>query len=147
MLGRTGALYMQPVKPSLSAVVFKPVLLNGIGMMGRLAGLGDAIENTVNQATTSAVDATAAAQQTMTTPGLPATSTAPAASVTGPSAAGAGMMMLMLLSGLASAVHGWKRDHTPISAFGWFTLGSMFPIITPTVAIAQGYGKRRRRGR
>lgn len=58
-----------------------------------------------------------------------------------------GYLSLSLLSGIVSAVHGWQRDRTPIAAWGWFTLGSMFPIVTPGVALVQGYGKRRGRAR
>ncbi len=56
-----------------------------------------------------------------------------------------GIASLALISGVISGIHGWNRDKTSIAAWGWFTLGSMFPVITPVVAIAQGYGKRRGR--
>jgi hypothetical protein len=55
---------------------------------------------------------------------------------------------LALLSGLISGYHGYVRDRGSFgSAVGWFTLGTMFPIITPAVAIfaRPGYAKPRRR--
>ena len=58
-----------------------------------------------------------------------------------------GFASVSLLSGALSAIHGWNRDKTPIAAWGWFTLGSLFPIVTPLVALGQGYAKPRRRGR
>ncbi len=42
-----------------------------------------------------------------------------------------------------SAYHGYRRGGA-LSAFGWGLLGFIFPIITPAVAFAQGYGKRKR---
>lgn len=45
----------------------------------------------------------------------------------------------------ASAYHGYKRGGDSWGgAFGWGLLGFIFPIITPAVALAMGYGKRRR---
>lgn len=51
---------------------------------------------------------------------------------------------LSLISATAMAYHGYKRDHTAIAAFGWGVLGSMFPVVTPVVAVVQGFGKPRR---
>ena len=52
---------------------------------------------------------------------------------------GAGAMigygMLSLGSGILSAFHGYARDRGSwASAFGWFVLGSAFPVVTPAVA-------------
>lgn len=58
-----------------------------------------------------------------------------------------GVASLAFLSGTLSAVHGWRRDRTPIAAWGWFTLGTMFPIITPLVAVGQGFARPRKRRR
>jgi hypothetical protein len=61
------------------------------------------------------------------------------------------------VSGAASAYHGYRRHRGSIgAAVGWGLLGFVFPIITPVVALAQGYaepsirhnrGRRRRRAR
>jgi len=40
-----------------------------------------------------------------------------------------------------SAYHGYKRDDSVGWAIGWGLLGGLFPIITPVVAVAQGYAK------
>jgi len=45
----------------------------------------------------------------------------------------------------ASAYHGYRRNRSWGWAFGWGLLGAFFPIITPAVALAQGFGKRKKR--
>lgn len=46
-----------------------------------------------------------------------------------------GYGVLSLASGLVSGFHGYARDRGSWgSAFGWFVLGSAFPIVTPAVA-------------
>jgi len=49
------------------------------------------------------------------------------------------------VSGTISAYHGYKRNESVGWALWWFLMGSMFPIITPTIALAQGFGKPARR--
>lgn len=44
----------------------------------------------------------------------------------------------------ASAYHGYKRNNSIGWAIGWGLLGGLFPVITPTIAVAQGFGKRSR---
>ena len=46
-----------------------------------------------------------------------------------------------LASAGASAYHGYKRNESVGWAVVWGLLGGMFPIITPAVALAQGFGK------
>lgn len=42
----------------------------------------------------------------------------------------------------ASAYHGVKRNHGSIGyGIWWGLMGSLFPVITPAVAVAQGFGK------
>jgi hypothetical protein len=48
---------------------------------------------------------------------------------------------LSLLSAAASGYHGYKRNESVGWGFAWFTLGGMFPIFTPVIAVAQGFGK------
>lgn len=48
---------------------------------------------------------------------------------------------LTLASGAASAYHGYKRNKSIGWSVAWFVLGSIFPIITPTIALAQGFAK------
>lgn len=41
-----------------------------------------------------------------------------------------------------SGYHGYKRNRGSVGwALGWGALGLVFPIITPIVAVAQGYAK------
>lgn len=56
------------------------------------------------------------------------------------------MMGLSVVSSAVSAYHGYKRNQSVGWAIGWALLGGMFPIITPVVALAQGYGKPARPG-
>lgn len=42
-----------------------------------------------------------------------------------------------------SAYHGYKRNDSIGWAIGWGVLGGLFPIITPAVALAQGFGQRK----
>lgn len=49
---------------------------------------------------------------------------------------------LATVSMAASAYHGYKRDQSIGWALVWGALGALFPVITPTIAIAQGFGKR-----
>jgi hypothetical protein len=46
------------------------------------------------------------------------------------------------LSIVASAIHGYKRHNGSVAAaVGWGVLGGVAPVITPVVALAEGYGK------
>ncbi|KKN61344.1 hypothetical protein LCGC14_0522760 [marine sediment metagenome] len=51
--------------------------------------------------------------------------------------------ILSTASGAVSAYHGYKRNNSVGWALVWFALGSFFPVITPVIAVAQGYGKRK----
>ena len=42
----------------------------------------------------------------------------------------------------ASAYHGVKRNNSVGYGIWWGLMGAMFPVITPTIAIAQGYAQR-----
>lgn len=54
--------------------------------------------------------------------------------------------LLALGSAGLSGYHGYRRNRGSWGwALVWGSLGLLFPIITPAVAFAQGYGKRRRR--
>lgn len=44
----------------------------------------------------------------------------------------------------ASAYHGYKRNNSTGWAIWWGLMGGLFPIITPAIAVAQGFGKRAR---
>lgn len=51
------------------------------------------------------------------------------------------------LAGIAGAAmgayHGYKRNDSVGWAIGWALLGSVFPVITIPVSLAQGFGKRK----
>jgi hypothetical protein len=49
--------------------------------------------------------------------------------------------VLRPLSFGVSVYHGYKRNDSLGWGLGWGVLGAMFPILTPTVALAQGLGK------
>ena len=44
----------------------------------------------------------------------------------------------------ASAYHGYKRNNSVGWAIVWGLLGGLAPVITPAVAVAQGFGERKR---
>ncbi len=47
-----------------------------------------------------------------------------------------------LASAAISGYHGVKRHRGSVGwGVAWFTLGAVFPILTPVVALAQGYAK------
>lgn len=49
---------------------------------------------------------------------------------------------LVALSVGASAYHGYKRNHGSLGwGVAWGALGGLFPVITPAIALAQGFGK------
>lgn len=60
----------------------------------------------------------------------------------------AGMVIWRIAAGVsavASAYHGYKRHGDSIGwGIAWFLLGGLFPVITPGVAVIQGFGKRRK---
>lgn len=41
----------------------------------------------------------------------------------------------------ASTYHGYKRNNSVGWAIWWGLMGSLFPVITPVIAVAQGFGK------
>ncbi len=50
--------------------------------------------------------------------------------------------LLSVAGAAAGAYHGYKRNHESIGwAIGWALLGSIAPVITVPVAVAQGFGK------
>lgn len=51
--------------------------------------------------------------------------------------------ILALASGAASGYHGYRRNNSIGWALWWFTMGSIFPVVTPVIAFAQGFGKRK----
>jgi len=59
--------------------------------------------------------------------------------------AGAGMYvgwaLVSTVSMAASAYHGYVRNKSVPWALWWGLMGGLFPIITPVIAVAQGYGK------
>lgn len=171
MLGRiqprTRAGFLNPPRtsPGVPQNLLRQTLLGGLGssmrMLRGLGGLGQAVigDNPEGAITAeSAVIATDSLDETgRPFPGQ-SVPTSPAPIESMPASMGVSLpnvsmrrgtlgvaLSLSLLSGAASAYHGWKRDGTPIAAWGWFTLGSMFPIVTPIIAVGQGYGKRRGR--
>lgn len=52
-----------------------------------------------------------------------------------------------LASTVASTYHGYRRTGSVGWALAWGAAGAMFPIITPTIAVAQGFAKPERKGR
>lgn len=53
--------------------------------------------------------------------------------------------IIVIASTAASAYHGYKRNNSTGWAIWWGLMGAIFPIITPAIAVAQGFGKRSRK--
>jgi hypothetical protein len=51
---------------------------------------------------------------------------------------------LALVSAAASGYHGYRRNQSIGWAMIWFLAGSILPVFTPLIAVAQGYGKPRK---
>ena len=51
--------------------------------------------------------------------------------------------VLALASAAASGFHGYRRNQSIGYGLLWFVLGGIFPVVTPVIAIAQGFGKRK----
>lgn len=54
------------------------------------------------------------------------------------------LSLLSTASAAASAFHGYKRNESVAWALWWGFCGGMFPVVVPTIAVAQGFGKRER---
>jgi hypothetical protein len=52
---------------------------------------------------------------------------------------------LALVSATASGFHGYRRNNSLGWGLVWFVMGSVFPIITPVIGLAQGFGQERGR--
>jgi hypothetical protein len=49
--------------------------------------------------------------------------------------------LLSLASGGVSAFHGYRRNQNVGWAIWWFLTGMVFPVVTPVIAAAQGFGR------
>lgn len=49
--------------------------------------------------------------------------------------------VLATVSAGASAYHGYRRNDSVGWAIAWGLLGGLFPVITPAIALAQGFGQ------
>lgn len=52
-----------------------------------------------------------------------------------------GWATVATLSAAASGFHGYRRNRSVGWGLWWFVMGSLFPVVTPTIALAQGFGK------
>lgn len=52
------------------------------------------------------------------------------------------MQVLVLASVAASTYHGYKRNNSVGWALWWGFAGGVFPVVTPAIALAQGFGKK-----
>lgn len=50
-------------------------------------------------------------------------------------------VVIRTVSMAASAYHGYRRNQSIGWALWWGLMGSVFPILVPTIAIAEGFGK------
>lgn len=52
------------------------------------------------------------------------------------------MQVVVLASVAASTFHGYRRNQSVGWAVWWGLMGGLFPIVTPAIAVAQGFGKK-----
>jgi hypothetical protein len=48
-----------------------------------------------------------------------------------------------IASAAASGFHGYRRNKSLGWALWWFTMGTIAPVVTPMIGLAQGFGKRK----
>ncbi len=138
--------FMTPrrITPQQPQNLLRQTIMGGMGRTGRMLS-GLAGENVAFDV--SIGEAQIAASVLDPNTGLPATG-ATALPPQADSLSLSGMLggaALVLASAAISAYHGYRRDRKPMSAIGWGFMGALFPVITPVVAVAQGYGKRKGR--
>ncbi len=51
---------------------------------------------------------------------------------------------LSVASMAASTYHGWRRNKSIGWAVVWGLMGAAFPVVTPVIAVAQGFGKEKK---
>ncbi len=51
---------------------------------------------------------------------------------------------LAVASAAVSGFHGYRRNKSVGWGIAWFFLGGLFPVIVPTIAVAEGFGKPKR---
>lgn len=74
----------------------------------------------------------------VSTPASSAVAAAPAGMSVGTAIHGA----LATASMAACLVHGYRRNNGSLGwGLAWAALGSVFPVVTPAIAVAQGFGK------
>ena len=83
---------------------------------------------------------------TVISPALAARTTPPAPATVGQVEPGFNAfnpwVALTMASAAASAYHGYARNRSILWAGIWGIAGGVFPIITPAIALAQGFGER-----
>jgi hypothetical protein len=52
--------------------------------------------------------------------------------------------LLATASAAVSGFHGYRRNKSVGWGIVWFVLGGLFPVIVPTIAIAEGFGQPKR---
>ena len=71
----------------------------------------------------------------------PAVPTAPAVPAQASSVMPTVYGLAITASVAASAFHGYRRNNSIFWALAWAAIGGFAPVITPAVALAQGFGK------
>lgn len=51
--------------------------------------------------------------------------------------------VLAILSAMVSGFHGYRRNRSVGWGLYWFVAGGIFPVVTPVIAVAQGFAKRK----
>jgi len=157
---RTSFLNPPPTTPGYPQNLLRQAVMNGLqgvrgvalGMMSPAGSVGpmEAAQYTAADATAASAEHSIQTSDTAHLPPVGGDTTSPAARTRG-YMPGPLWYGLATVSSLASMYHGYKRNESKGSgkalAYGlwWGLMGTVFPLITPVVGIAQGFAKPKRR--
>jgi hypothetical protein len=125
---RTSFLNPAPTTPQMPQNLLRPTVMNGLfGGLGRIAVRPDMVEKVIGPGPVMVGQANGNGNGVGISAG-----------------ASVGWGLVAAASSAASAWHGYRRNNSVGWALWWALMGGMFPVITPVIGVAQGWGKRRR---
>jgi len=110
-----------------------------------LRGLGDVSDDVITSVTNAPPPSPDGAEVAMSLPTLPPLPWRDEPNVGVRLGTIAAMASLSLVSAAVSGYHGYRRDRSAMAGVGWGFMGALFPVVTPIVSFAQGYGRPRGR--
>lgn len=130
---------MRPTLQTLGNIVMEDVSLGNLGKVLGLLGQGESVVNGE-----PAVPPTDTLSLPPEVSSAIMTSAAQAQSFWSQPAVVYTRYTVSTLSAAASAYHGYRRNGSLGWGLWWALMGGLFPLITPAIGLAQGWGKRQR---